>query len=107
VEDAIDDTWIVGVQSPEQQELLSRVPDKGPVYVEGPFMLWLRKQSIAYFIMRCDPFPPPPEFNDDGQSTTLALFPPIFLRLVMSSDFEILSVFALIPREPIKPLRQR
>lgn len=55
LEDAIDDTWIVSGQSPDQRELLAKLGDKQTVYVEGSFPLWLRKTSINYFVLRAEP----------------------------------------------------
>ena len=55
LEDAIDDTWIVSGQSPDQRELLAKLENKQTVYVEGAFTLWLRKTSINYFVLRAEP----------------------------------------------------
>lgn len=42
LEDSIEDTWIVSGQSPAQRKLLNEHNLKEPIYVEGPFMIWLR-----------------------------------------------------------------
>lgn len=55
VESAIDDTWIVGGQSPTQKELLRKHDKNFAVYIEGPSLIWLRNKSISYFILRGDP----------------------------------------------------
>lgn len=55
VEDAIDDTWIVSGQSPDQTELLQKYPVDTPVYIEGPSMIWLRNKCVHYFTMRSKP----------------------------------------------------
>lgn len=48
---------IVGIQSPTQMELLSRHDTRRPVFVEGPFPLWLRSTCVHYYILRADPVP--------------------------------------------------
>lgn len=55
VESSFDDTWIVSGQSPVQQELLSKHKKDSAVYIEGPFLIWLRNKSINYFVLRGDP----------------------------------------------------
>ncbi|XP_072231968.1 evolutionarily conserved signaling intermediate in Toll pathway, mitochondrial [Leuresthes tenuis] len=49
---------IVGTQSPSQVELLAKHNPDRPVFVEGPFPLWLRKTCVYYYILRADPTPP-------------------------------------------------
>ncbi|KAM4536363.1 evolutionarily conserved signaling intermediate in Toll pathway, mitochondrial [Odontesthes bonariensis] len=49
---------IVGTQSPSQMELLAKHNPNRPVFVEGPFPLWLRKTCVYYYILRADPTPP-------------------------------------------------
>ncbi|CAK6968631.1 evolutionarily conserved signaling intermediate in Toll pathway%2C mitochondrial [Scomber scombrus] len=49
---------IVGSQSPSQMELLAKHNPSRPVFVEGPFPLWLRKTCVHYYILRADPAPP-------------------------------------------------
>lgn len=51
VESAIDDTWIVSGQSTIQRDLLSKHKKESAVYIEGPFLIWLRNKSISYFIL--------------------------------------------------------
>lgn len=48
---------ILGIQSPAQMELLSKHNPKRPVFVEGPFPLWLRKKCVYYYVLRADPVP--------------------------------------------------
>lgn len=52
IEDCIDDTWIISAQAPIQKELLKKHPVTEPLYVEGPFRVWLRNQQVSYFILR-------------------------------------------------------
>ncbi|XP_008283406.1 evolutionarily conserved signaling intermediate in Toll pathway, mitochondrial [Stegastes partitus] len=49
---------IVGIQSPNQMEMLAKHNPNKPVFVEGPFPLWLRKTCVHYYILRADPTPP-------------------------------------------------
>lgn len=55
VKDALDDTWIVSGMSPEQRELLKDHHRSKALYIEGPFVIWLRNRSINYFTLRADP----------------------------------------------------
>ncbi|XP_075159755.1 evolutionarily conserved signaling intermediate in Toll pathway, mitochondrial [Haematobia irritans] len=55
VENALDQTWIVSGMSPDQSQLLKDHPRQKAVYIEGPFMIWLRNRSINYFTLRADP----------------------------------------------------
>lgn len=48
---------IVGIQSPDQMELLAKHDPNQPVFIEGPFSLWLRKTCVDYYILRADPTP--------------------------------------------------
>ncbi|XP_076977846.1 evolutionarily conserved signaling intermediate in Toll pathway, mitochondrial [Tamandua tetradactyla] len=49
---------IVGIQSPEQQAALAQHNPARPIFVEGPFSLWLRDQCVYYHILRADLLPP-------------------------------------------------
>lgn len=49
---------IVGIQSPDQRSLLTKHNPCRPVFVEGPFPLWLRKTCVHYYLLRADPIPP-------------------------------------------------
>ncbi|XP_053698085.1 evolutionarily conserved signaling intermediate in Toll pathway, mitochondrial [Sabethes cyaneus] len=64
VSDALDQTWIVSGQSSEQSELLARHSQK-PVFIEGPFLIWLRNRSINYFLLKSESNAPPPENDED------------------------------------------
>lgn len=50
--------YIVGIQSPDQMELLAKHNPSKPVFMEGPFPLWLRTTCVYYYILRADPLPP-------------------------------------------------
>ncbi|XP_012585262.1 PREDICTED: evolutionarily conserved signaling intermediate in Toll pathway, mitochondrial [Condylura cristata] len=49
---------ILGIQSPDQQEALAHHDPAQPIFVEGPFSLWLRDKCIYYHILRADLLPP-------------------------------------------------
>uniref|UniRef100_A0A1A7Y159 Evolutionarily conserved signaling intermediate in Toll pathway, mitochondrial n=1 Tax=Iconisemion striatum TaxID=60296 RepID=A0A1A7Y159_9TELE len=48
---------LIGIQSPSQMELLDKHDPNRPVFVEGPFPLWLRKTCVHYYVLRADPTP--------------------------------------------------
>lgn len=50
-------TMSPGIQSPSQMELLAKHNPNRPVFVEGPFPLWLRKTCVYYYVLRADPAP--------------------------------------------------
>lgn len=64
VADSLDKTWVLSAQSPKQKELLAKSSLNESVFVEGPFIIWLRNASVSYFVLRADP-KPVPEVNDD------------------------------------------
>ncbi|XP_076243899.1 evolutionarily conserved signaling intermediate in Toll pathway, mitochondrial isoform X2 [Calliopsis andreniformis] len=55
VPDAIDDTWIVSSMSKSQSELLALQPTNKPLFIEGPFMVWVADQCIDYFVLKGEP----------------------------------------------------
>lgn len=57
VENAIDETWIVSGQSPDQKKLLKRHPVGNAIRIEGPHSIWLRNRTINYFILMGEPEP--------------------------------------------------
>lgn len=52
-----DDTWIVTAQSQKQIELLKKHKKETPIFVEGPFVSWIRSKMVEYFVMKTDPDP--------------------------------------------------
>ncbi|XP_078393693.1 evolutionarily conserved signaling intermediate in Toll pathway, mitochondrial, partial [Cetorhinus maximus] len=74
---------IVGIQSPDQRDLLARHDCRHPVFVEGPFPLWLRRTCVHYYILRSDPLPPdakvPPQVDPERS---------LFYPLQMDFDLE-------------------
>ncbi|XP_053676150.1 evolutionarily conserved signaling intermediate in Toll pathway, mitochondrial [Anopheles nili] len=73
VENALDHTWVVSGQSAEQSELLEAHEKKEPVYIEGPFVIWLRNRSINYYVLKSAPKPLPQaeETNDPDDVSNL------------------------------------
>ncbi|XP_044299527.1 evolutionarily conserved signaling intermediate in Toll pathway, mitochondrial [Varanus komodoensis] len=49
---------IVGIQSPDQQSLLAHHNPDRPVFVEGPFRLWLKSTRVYYYVLRAELLPP-------------------------------------------------
>lgn len=47
-----------GIQTPDQQAALAHHNPARPVFVEGPFSLWLRNKCVYYHILRADLLPP-------------------------------------------------
>lgn len=74
---SIDDTWIVSGQSAKQRELLSKHKKESAVYIEGPFLVWLRNRSISYFILRGDP-PEEPVVVEEDYDDVSQIDVPIF-----------------------------
>ncbi|XP_055534075.1 evolutionarily conserved signaling intermediate in Toll pathway, mitochondrial [Wyeomyia smithii] len=81
VSDALDQTWIVSGQSSEQSELLARHSHK-PVFIEGPFLIWLRNRSINYYLLKSESNPPPPKNDEDSDDVRKISLP--FLGIGMT-----------------------
>ncbi|XP_069738502.1 evolutionarily conserved signaling intermediate in Toll pathway, mitochondrial [Phaenicophaeus curvirostris] len=71
--------YIIGAQSPDQQELLARHGPNRPVFVEGPFPLWLRGTRLGYYVLRGDPLPP--ELREEPLDPERSLYYPLQLDL--------------------------
>ncbi|KAJ6635006.1 Evolutionarily conserved signaling intermediate in Toll pathway, mitochondrial [Pseudolycoriella hygida] len=65
VESAIDDTWIVSGMSPEQMQLLAQHSPEKSLRIEGPHLIWLRNQSLNYFVLKGDGKEYPMSTDDD------------------------------------------
>ncbi|KAF6023060.1 ECSIT [Bugula neritina] len=59
----ISDGFIASACSPTQQELMRKHNSELPLYVEGGFTVWMREESLVYFILRADPHPDIVEYN--------------------------------------------
>lgn len=66
IEEAIDKTWIVSGISPEQVELIKKHDKRKPIYIEGPYLIWLRDKCVNYFTLRAD-VDPKLKFEDDEE----------------------------------------
>ncbi|KAG1669354.1 Evolutionarily conserved signaling intermediate in Toll pathway, mitochondrial [Nymphon striatum] len=78
LKDSIDHTWIVSAQSPKQRELIEKHPPSEPMYVEGPYMKWVDRTCINYFVLRANCRPLGPQLTktmyDDITNISLAMF---------------------------------
>lgn len=52
IQDSIEDTWIVSAMSSLQERLLLTQSPSSPIFVEGPFTVWIADQCIDYFVLR-------------------------------------------------------
>ena len=48
--------FIIGAQSAAQKDILSGYSTDRPLYVEGPYFMWLRRVRKYYFTLRTDSF---------------------------------------------------
>ncbi|XP_058024500.1 evolutionarily conserved signaling intermediate in Toll pathway, mitochondrial isoform X1 [Ahaetulla prasina] len=48
----INHPHIVGSQSPDQQTLLASHNTEKPIFLEGPFRLWLKTKCVYYYVLR-------------------------------------------------------
>ncbi|XP_032067441.1 evolutionarily conserved signaling intermediate in Toll pathway, mitochondrial [Thamnophis elegans] len=48
----INHPHIVGTQSPDQQSLLASHNTEKPIFLEGPFRLWLKAKCVYYYVLR-------------------------------------------------------
>ncbi|XP_052001682.1 evolutionarily conserved signaling intermediate in Toll pathway, mitochondrial-like [Xyrauchen texanus] len=81
---------IVGIQSPDQRSLLAKHNPCRPVFVEGPFSLWLRKTCVHYYLLRADPIPPEEkvkeEFDPELMGPEQSFFFPQHVELNLERD---------------------
>lgn len=66
VKDAIENTWIVSAMSSLQEELLRMQCPNTPIFVEGPYTVWVADQCIDYFVLRGAPKERSVRENVDG-----------------------------------------
>lgn len=52
-----EDTWIITAQSPKQQDLLKKHKKEIPIFVDGPYICWVRSKMVEYFVMKTDTLP--------------------------------------------------
>uniref|UniRef100_A0A8C4PWI7 Evolutionarily conserved signaling intermediate in Toll pathway, mitochondrial n=1 Tax=Eptatretus burgeri TaxID=7764 RepID=A0A8C4PWI7_EPTBU len=75
---------IVGIQSPDQREELSRHDVNKPLYVDGPERVWLRDTPIAYYILRGDVIPA--DRKNEHVDPERSLYYPLELDLDLERD---------------------
>ncbi|XP_057709772.1 evolutionarily conserved signaling intermediate in Toll pathway, mitochondrial [Corythoichthys intestinalis] len=83
---------VVGIQSPAQMALLRKHNPSRPVFVEGPFPLWLRKTCVHYYILRAEP-EPPDEKVEEPYDPERSFYYPLQLDLDLDRDFGDLETF--------------
>jgi signaling intermediate in Toll pathway protein len=70
IEDSIEKTWIVSAMSPKQSELLTEHNKNIPIYIEGPFRIYVAIKAVDYFILKAKP--PQnrkyPDYEPDGKN---------------------------------------
>ncbi|XP_036255956.1 evolutionarily conserved signaling intermediate in Toll pathway, mitochondrial [Molothrus ater] len=71
--------FILSCQSQDQRELLAQHGPARPVFVEGPFPLWLRGTLLKYFVLRGDPLPP--QLRDPPPDPERSFYFPLHLEL--------------------------
>lgn len=52
IQDSIEDTWIISAMSSLQERLLQMQSPNNPIFVEGPYTVWVADQCIDYFVLR-------------------------------------------------------
>ncbi|XP_035288908.1 evolutionarily conserved signaling intermediate in Toll pathway, mitochondrial [Anguilla anguilla] len=83
----VSQPYIIGVQSPDQRSLLAKHNTSRPVFVEGPFPLWLRKTCVYYYVLRADPLPPE-ERTEEPIDPERCFFYPLELDVDLDRDLE-------------------
>ncbi|KAL4648209.1 evolutionarily conserved signaling intermediate in Toll pathway, mitochondrial [Arapaima gigas] len=78
--------YVVGIQSPDQRNLLAKHNPSRPVFVEGPFLLWLRKTCVQYYVLRAEPLPPEQKVEEPVDPER-SFFYPLELDLDLDRDF--------------------
>uniref|UniRef100_UPI00358DE739 evolutionarily conserved signaling intermediate in Toll pathway, mitochondrial n=1 Tax=Myxine glutinosa TaxID=7769 RepID=UPI00358DE739 len=75
---------IVGIQSPDQQEELSKHDVNKPLYVDGPERVWLRDTAVSYYVLRGDVIPA--DCKDQHLDPERSLYYPLELDLDLERD---------------------
>ena len=50
-------SWLMYTHAPRQVKLASKLPADRPIYIEGPFAVYLRKKQMQYYVLKADPSP--------------------------------------------------
>uniref|UniRef100_A0A3P9HXK9 Evolutionarily conserved signaling intermediate in Toll pathway, mitochondrial n=1 Tax=Oryzias latipes TaxID=8090 RepID=A0A3P9HXK9_ORYLA len=77
--------YILGIQSPGQRELLAKHDPSRPVFVEGPFPLWLRSTCVYYYVLRADP-PLPQDQVEEAYDPERSFYYPLQLDFSLDRD---------------------
>lgn len=75
-EEHVENTWIISAISLNQKDLLvrhSRLNKNKPIYVEGPFKVWVADQSVDYFVLRGNPEQTTKKHEDISDITKIPL----------------------------------
>ncbi|XP_061496362.1 evolutionarily conserved signaling intermediate in Toll pathway, mitochondrial [Rhineura floridana] len=80
----IDHPHIVGIQSPDQQSLLAHHNPDRPVFVGGPFRLWLKETCVYYYVLRAELLPP--EEREEVIDPERSFYYPMHLDIDLERD---------------------
>jgi signaling intermediate in Toll pathway protein len=47
-------SWLMYTYTPRQMKLAAKLPADKPIYIEGPFGVYLRKKQLKYFVLKAD-----------------------------------------------------
>ncbi|CAF3312197.1 unnamed protein product [Rotaria socialis] len=50
-------SWLIYTHTPKQTKLASNLPSDKPIYIEGPYGVYLRKKQLQYYVLKADPSP--------------------------------------------------
>ena len=50
----MEQEFLVGAQTKDQKKTLQRYTSNKPLYVEGPFFIWVRRLQRYFFTLRTD-----------------------------------------------------
>ncbi|TRY58722.1 hypothetical protein DNTS_001272, partial [Danionella cerebrum] len=81
--------YIVGIQSPDQHSLLAKHNPSRPVFVEGPFNLWLRKKCVHYYLLRADPIPAEEKVEEEIDPELFSPHQSLFFPRLLNLDLEL------------------
>ncbi|XP_061665017.1 evolutionarily conserved signaling intermediate in Toll pathway, mitochondrial [Syngnathoides biaculeatus] len=84
---------VVGIQSPDQMRLLGKHDPNRPVFVEGPFPLWLRRTCVHYYVLRAEPAPPGAKVEEPYDPAERCFHYPLQLDLDLDRDFGDMETF--------------
>ncbi|XP_062975232.1 evolutionarily conserved signaling intermediate in Toll pathway, mitochondrial [Elgaria multicarinata webbii] len=83
---AVDHPHIVGIQSPDQQSLFAQHNPDRPIFVEGPFRLWLKRTCVYYYVLRAELLPPE-ERKEEVIDPERNFYYPLYLDIDLERGF--------------------